>query len=442
MTTTLLTLVQRLATQLGDPPTFETTTNIPAGSSIIRSTELLSRDGGRDDYFNEWWVYATEGNNIGKERQVSDYASGTSGTLTFRGVAMTAEAGTITCELHRHERTLYVNAINDAIRETTSSLHRRMEDRTLVTGNILPDNSFELWSTSSTPVFYSASNATLARTTTAAYIRGALGTTSLGVTSTAAGGYAYLSSDQYPRLLSLMGKTVTLKAWAYPLDNANDGSVEIYTINAAGSTQTLTSTTANPQAKYSLLELESQLLNDDLTQIQIRFKVTTDASTVYFDSARLSGIDLYEYLVLSDFSDGTISEVHEQVTGNADDICDDLYPESWNEIKGWSLVRDGNYTYLRLPGIYNTNHQLRLIGTVPLETLSADTDTIALDGARINLLIAYAKYKFLQSIEQPIATLDVRRYETASMKAYNEYMRLLPKLRMPVPPISLNLEAL
>ncbi len=438
MTTTLLVLEQRISEQMGDYLSFDTTTTIPGSAVTITSTTLNSYDGGRDDYFNDWWVYITEGVNSGVLRQVSDYAT-TGGILTVRGANLAAEAGAVTCILHRYDRTLFTNAINDALRETTSALHRPLEDRSLVTGNILPDNSFEEWSSSSAMTYFTTSNATVARTSTAALIRGKLGSYSMKVNASAANGYAYISSNTYPRLLDLMGQTISFKCWAYPEDTANDAYLVIYTIKADGTAQTLTSSTTNPLAKFTLLELEDQAINDDITEIQFRFKVATNGTDVYFDSARVNGIDILEYLLPSRFANGGISQVFVQASGNQDDACDDLVPQYWNELIGWEVIEDGTYSYLKLPYAYGADRQIRLIGYAPLETLTADTDTISLDGESINLLIAYAKYKLYQAIEPPVATADVRRYESGSIKAYNEYLRLLPRLRKSKPSMSMNI---
>src|SRR3990167_5524573 len=116
MATALSLVEQRLSEQIGDWIEIDTTTNITTNNSII-STALTSYDGGRDDYFIDHYCYITEGNNAGVQRQISDYAT-TTGTLTVRGAALAAESGAVTIRLHRYNRDLYVNAVNDAVRET------------------------------------------------------------------------------------------------------------------------------------------------------------------------------------------------------------------------------------------------------------------------------------------------------------------------------------
>ena len=244
-TTTLETIEQRLSEQTGDYLQVICTTAIAAGVSVI-STHLTSYDGGRDDYFIDWWVYITDKANATVQRQVSDYATAT-GTLTVRGANLTNDVANLaTIRLHRYNRDLYVNAINDAIRETFPVFHKSHDIMELVTGNILPNSHFRDWTATTAPDKYSMqdANITAVASTTAGTTWG--GSKSMKATTGAggAGKYVYISSNTYPRLLDLMGQTVSFYCWAQP-DDADDATIEIYTIKADGTTtQTLTSSTA------------------------------------------------------------------------------------------------------------------------------------------------------------------------------------------------------
>jgi len=74
MTTALSVLEERLSTSIGDYLEVIVTTGINA-DNLIASTHLTSYDGGRDDYFIDWWVYITDKANITVLRQDSDYAT-------------------------------------------------------------------------------------------------------------------------------------------------------------------------------------------------------------------------------------------------------------------------------------------------------------------------------------------------------------------------------
>jgi len=338
----------------------------------------------------------------------------------------------------------YTDAINNAIREIYPNLHKRLEDKTLVTGNMLPDNSFERWSSTSALTFYSStsSSATFAQSTSAGLYRGARATKAMKFTAAAADDYIKISSNDYPRLLDLMGRTINFKCWVYP-ESAKDAWIQIYTIKADGTEQELPSTHPNtgcPATKWTLLELESQAINDDIVEIQFRLRVHTSGKYVIFDSGRQTGRNLYEYLLPEDFAEGTVSQVYVQATGYSDDICDDLQPRAWERVYGFEVIDDGTYKYLRLPLLHTSNRQIRLIGYCPLETLTTDTSTISLDDEKqLNLLITYAAYWLFTMEEGVPASGDTSRVENKADRWLRKYYRLLPHARMTVPTITMKL---
>jgi len=426
MTTAVSVLEERLAKEIGDYIEVVVTTAINADNLVV-STNLRAYDDGRDDRFIEWWCYITDKANITVHRRVSDYATAT-GTLTVDGAVLADDAANLaTIRLHRYNRDLYMNAINDAIREVYPQLHKKLDVIELVTGNNLPNSHFRDWTSASYPDNYAVTNATAAATTTAGLFRG--GGKSALVTASAADGYMYITSATWPRLLDLQGKTVNFYAWAYP-SVANDAFLTIYTLKNDGTTaQTLNSTTTCATSQYTLLKLESQTLNDDLSLIQFRFRVHTNLATCYFDNARVRGRTINEYLLPTDFETGDLDSVQLQLTSAATFACDDLMPQSWETIRNWGITDDGTNSFLQIPSL--TEHRLlRLIGKMPLSTVSAYTDTIEIDGEELNLFIAYAKYKFYRAIEGPIAVTDKGRYELESAKAYGEYQRLLGRMAM------------
>ncbi len=419
--TTRLQLDDKLAIAImGKDYEFDTTTNITTNNSVI-STTVIAWDEGRDDFYNNWWMYITEGNNTGKVRRVSDYATAT-GTLTVSGAALVAETGAVTCRLYVYDRDDAITALNNAIREVFPSLFQDVDDMTLVTGNHLPDGSFENWSSSSALTWYTASNITLVQTTTASLIRGPRGTTSAKCTATAGNGYIYVDSYTFPRLLDFMGKTVSFKARAYP-QTANDAYLVIYTLKADGTAQTLTSTTTNAAAAWTLLELEDQTLNDDLVKVELRFKVATSGQYVYFDEARFNGIPLYEYLMPYKMIDGIVERVYVQNTGSADDPCDDLYPNDWQEDFYHPLISDGTYQYIYI-GNYPELKRIRIQGKAPISTLSSDTATVTLTEKQINKLIAYTGYLLFKQQGGNISNMDMSRVKEKMADFYSEYQRL------------------
>ncbi len=433
-TVTLLALEQKISEAIGDWLEFDTTTNITTNTSVI-STTLRQFDNGRDDTFNNWWLYITEGNNITVERKVSDYATAT-GTLTVYGANLAAESGAVTCRIHRYQRTGITKAIVEACKESYPSIHKRIDNMTLITGNILPDNSFESWASTASLNYYTGSaTATLLKTTTAGLIRGQRGSTSTKLTAGAASDYYEITSDTWPQLLDLMGRYVDFYTWAYP-EVANDAKIQIYTLKADGTAQTLTSTTACPAAKWTELELESQSLNDDLVYVRIRWIVTTNAKYAYFDDAFLVGMPLSEYIVPAVFYGGRVDKLWIQTIGYSDEAAYDLQPfmsEDLARESAFNIISDGTDLYLKLSTMPTTGRRMRLFGIAPVESLSADADTITIDNRRVPLLIAKARMIFFSREATPASVQDSIRFEKEYYKAERDYRKLVTLQAMPIP---------
>lgn len=428
MATTFDVLKQRVSESINDWIEVIVTTAINADNLVV-STNLNEFDGGSDSAFVGWYCYITDKANAGTDRQVSAYATST-GQLTIRGAVFSDDSADLaTIRLHRYSNTLVGKALNRAIEEVFPALHRKVDDTTLITGNSLPNAHFEDWASSSIPDFYGVSNATAAAITTPGLYRGRRGTTSALVTASGSNGYMFITSDDYPRLLDLMGLDVSFYSWAYP-STADDANIVIYTLQADGTTQTLTSVTTCPVNQFTLLGLEGQPLNDNLVEIQFRFKVVTSGQTCYFDDAMVSGRDLLEYLIPNNLQNGYINQVHKQPTGSSSDDTYDIHNRFW-EREWFETIDDGTYKYLRM-SVYPTNYRrLRLIGIAPLDALSSATDTINLDaGGRTETLVAYASYLLYEMTESPVSSEDTKRYERESAKRYAKYIRLLRRFRM------------
>jgi hypothetical protein len=428
MTTVQSTLDDRLSQSIGDYISVALTTNQAASGSVV-STNLNSFDNGRDDYFNGWYCYFTNLLNAGVERKVYDYATST-GTLSVRGANLSADSSTATIKVYKYSYTSKLRAIQDAIRELYPVLYKNVDDRTLVTGDILPDSHFENWSSTSALTFYSALNGTLAQTSTAGYTIG--GKCSAKLTASSANGYMYIHSNTYPRLLDIQGETISLYCWVYS-EVDNDAWLEIVTQDTDGTTQTLTSTTPCTGGRWTLLKLEDQAINKNLVVCIVKFGVTTNAKYVYFDHARLVGADVHEYLIPNSAKDGTVRNVSIQVNANSDEPCDDLFPQKWNEIYGWEVVNDGTYKYLRLPYTYANLYQIRIEGDTCLEVPTAYSDTVSIDGEKVNLLIAYAAYKLFLREEGIPSSDDKARFKSRASQWLGEFYRLKSQLMMSRP---------
>jgi hypothetical protein len=329
----------------------------------------------------------------------------------------------------------YSDAINNAARELFPTLYRNLVNETLITGNILPNSHFEDWASSSYPDRYNKVNATCAETTSAGLVRD--GTSSSLVSPSAADGYMFITSGNtsdagYPRLLDLMGKTIDIAVWAYP-STADDVFMDVYYIESDGTATTVSTTTSAIVTQFSLLSRTGISIPDGIKEIQFRFRVHTNGETCYFDNARVMGKAVYDYMLPQDFQDGEVRQVWLQTTGYSDDPCDDLHPRFGEELFGWSIIDDGTDKYLRLPYL-TSGRKLKLIGTSPLENnLSSSTNTMSIDGERVNLLLSYAAY-LLYEMERGIASpQSVEQYDRAIAYWLAKYEMLKPRLRMTKP---------
>jgi hypothetical protein len=427
-TTTANTLCSELSKAIGDYIEFDTTTNL-AASKLVVSTTLNQYDRASDDYFNNWFVYITEGNNIGVERQVSDYATST-GTLTVYGANFSADAGAMTCELRRYSRAKCLKAINESTKEIFPNLGEYYEDTSIVTGNWLPNGHFDKFTLTTVPDLYSLSSVTSSAVTTAGLTVG--GYSSALLTASAGNGYLSISSDTYPRLLQLMNTQIDFKCWAYP-SVADDFFLVIYTLQADGTAQTLTSTTTTYASKWNLVTLEDQMLNDNLVKIEFRFKITTNAATAYVDNAQVFGRSIDQYLLPTTVRTGKVMALYVQTGQYSNeylDPCDNQNPESWSRLYNWHYWFDGTYDWIEIPN-QQDRYKIRAITMNPLDQLSAGTDTVNIDGKQINLLLAYAKYKLWQQEKGLPSTQDNDRLDKWMSEALAEYNRLLPKLKQP-----------
>lgn len=440
-TTTNHELDKRLHQLIGDWIEEDLTTAATASSAVI-STNLNKWDDGRDDRFNGWWVYFTDEANVGVERQIFDYVT-SGGSCLVRGGNLAEDASTLyaTCRFYKYSYAMGQRALQDTAREIYPVLFRPLEDRTLVTGNILPDNSFELWTAASTMSLYSASSAaTLTRTTTTGAIRGPMATTSMKVAAGADDGdqYAYIDSDTFPHLLDLKGTDIDMAVWA-KASSTDDAFMDVVS-TIAGATSTVSITCGCTKDVFGLIHRENIAVSTGITKVEFRFRVHTKSEDAYFDSARVNGRSLREYMLLSDFADGEADQVYIQTTGYSDDICDDLHPRDWQRIYGCTTYNDGTYQWLRLPAIYSDKRQIRVIGTAPLSAATTYTDSVEIDGGEADLFVNYAAYCLFRNEEGVPSSEDTGRYTSRAYKYLREYERLKPSHRMIKPEATMTLQ--
>ena len=128
-TTTLNTMLPGFARFIGAfIGTFSTTTNITTSTALV-STGLTSyfED---NDQVNDSFAYIKGTNNNGVSRSVLDH-TGSTGALDLRGVALSAESGSVDFDLYRYDPAQMVDALNDGILSSFPTLYSHKYDRTL-----------------------------------------------------------------------------------------------------------------------------------------------------------------------------------------------------------------------------------------------------------------------------------------------------------------------
>ena len=441
-TTANSVLDQRLHQLIGDYIQVTLTTDLAASSAIV-STNLNAYDLATDNHFKNYWCYVTNYANATAERKINTYAT-SGGVCAVYGSNFTADSSgdKATVRFYKYSYTAGQTAINDAIREIGSDvLFRHIDDRSLVTNNVLWNGDFEQWTDSSAPTFWTSDSGSMAQTTTAGVYRGAVGTTSCKFTADTADDYIYQTYTANPRLLDCMGQTVHLYAWVYP-ETEDDPTITLYTLKADSdaTAQTLASTTSATAGVWTLLKLENQAVNDDVVNVQLKLAVATEDQYCYFDKVRvISNRAVYEYMLPEPFQDGEVCQVYIQTSGYSDQICDDIMPSDWERIYGWEIVSDGTYKFLRLPANYGGGRQIRLIGTSPLSTVSTYTGTTEVDGRELDLLIMYAAYCLFRNEEGMPSSEDTARFQSRAYRYLREYERMLPTLRMLKPTGTINM---
>ena len=432
MATSTLLATERLLNQaIGDDIRVVATTDI-AASKLFVSTNLQEHDLSENGYFDNWWIHIETFSSAGVIRRLGSttYATST-GTCYVYGADLTADSSgdKATAMISRFDPNNKKLAINRAMREIYPAVYVPIENRELITGQYLPDGHLESWSTSSTLTYWTTSGATLAQTSASGSHRG--GVFSATLTSTTDSGYMFVSSNDFPRLLDLQGAACTFRGWANP-QIANDPILQIYTLQADGTEQFLTSETTSPASNWTKIELESQNINDDLDEIQFRAKVATDTSDVIWDDLYVNGRSINEILLPDDFQTGDLYQVHVQETGHSSNtlnMYDDLRPDFPFEM-AVEVIDDGTYKYVQIPII--SGRRVRLLGTKPFTDYSADSDTITIDHAkRLDLIIYYAAALLYEMEAGTVSANDRFRYLEEASAWKRRFREALPSLSMP-----------
>lgn len=393
--TTLATLRQRISEELGAWKTISTTAAGESGGTTLVSTEFSDFE---EDALKEKYIKVTSGVTL-ETRKIQSVEALTGTVRPYRIFTAQIASG-VTVELHDFDPTQIHASINRAIRDAYPHLCKSIFDTTLISGNVLPNCSFEEWTSSSYPDYWAASASTLTKSTTYPLY-------SPTIMSVANAGYAYCISDTWTPLLDLQNSTVNLygMAWASAASNAR---LQIYTKTHDGTAATSSSDYHTGGSEWEKIELESVSVPDELGEIQIRCAV--GSGTCYFDKLYLKG-KIEDYLLPSNLT--KVLQVNE---------CND-----WDE----TTVKDRSSVSFRQLNKAGTNYiqvygaadgkKLEIVGYGEFSTLSSDTDSITLTPAWERTIIYGAVANLLQSQSSTMSTQSAAQSAAMADKYFKAF---------------------
>tara|TARA_R100001244_G_scaffold45658_1_gene41004 strand:- start:3543 stop:4871 length:1329 start_codon:yes stop_codon:yes gene_type:complete len=420
-TTTFSSMRQDILRPMGLVTGTVTTNLSSSNASVIDS--LLTRRFSVNDYFNNrWFVQITSQNNAGQIRRLTDYV-GSSGTLTAAGANWSADSSGATYELSAVDPSDVLSLYNEAreqvfpdislIRDletavtgnrqhtyTVSSTMRRIDRvylgnrRTAESGdNLLLNGDFEDWS-STTAVDNFA-------------IAGSGASVHQEVQTTNPENYGVLYGDNSARVLvpssvvttllqtydstsssytavATEGQECNLSAWVYCTTASR---VSLYIGSALSATHSGTG--------WELLK-GSANLSATATSIAVGISVSSGAAIPVFVD------EIWMILGQSEMSDVPYTELR-----------------NWEHVPPVAGASDGGV--LRFSEILPDKKRIRIVGRDMLSSVSADSDTVEIDGELLHPL--YDKVRQLVALRMAAADPSsnwaemARQYEESYVRA-------------------------
>ncbi len=422
MTTALSVCRVELSKQINDYWASTTTTDGSTTPFItLIDSALMAKQ-------NAWigkdmWVMLTEeptggGTSLYEERLVSSL-SNTAGTLTFLAFDERIVTG-IDYEIHRlftaSDKRI---ALVAAARMAYPSIHEKIWDESMVSGNWLKDGSFEIWTSSSALTYWTTTTSTIAQTTSSPYYKH--GDTSCKIDTAA--GTVVQSISNWDDLKRLAGQTVTFSIQAH-CDTAS--CLRISVKDGVG-TQTYSNYHTGDSAWT-----QDDPRNDnmyvtffiDWNPTEITFTVHhEDANgTSYVDDARAIGP--YQprlFIETLGLSQETPVQVEIEPWNYATD-------EPWAQVFNSRL--DTELGYLYLPSSVRRDRRLRIKGIGYLDFLDSSGDsatawnsTININSPQTDILIAQAIVYLYTQMSLPNFSRSTKRDFQEMIGSWNTELR-------------------
>lgn len=399
MSTSIYNVEVELSKQLGDY--WDSTTTGTGSTTSLVDTALMQQTGDwLDTDHTVCWDMITSGTYDEQERRITDLNTdqGYITTLAHGG----AIASSVTYRIHRlgfsasDKRRAIVWAAKNRIHP---ALYERVRDESRVSGNWLIDGSFEKWTDSTTPTYWTDSTVTATQTTTSPYYKH--GATSCKLDTAA--GYIYQSISEWDDLKRLAGKAVTftLQGWC---DTDDALRIAIY-----DGTDTTYSSYHDSYAENSAWTEDNDPLTvtatiaDNPTAIQFRIYLASATATAYVDDARVIGpVQPRIYI-------GDLSFVDNKPTQVLMEASNYSQHEPWQLLDG--IVYDQESGYMYIPNIYPRDRRLRILGKSYLNFYDSDgaagtdwDDTINVNSPQLEILVAEAAIYLCNQKIMPTST--------------------------------------
>ncbi len=429
LSTALSTMRQGFCEYLGEWFAGTTTADGNAGgTTFIDTTDLVNY---ANDKFNSYWALITSGSYATQVRRISDFVQA-SGQPTVQSAYGGKILSGKTYELCRYHPTNEIRwALNRAIQESFPDLKMSLINEDLITGNALPNGSFEDFIASTTlPDYWALVGAAATSAKEVSSIR--YGKSSVALTRAGTDCYLHCSDTQWRSLLDLGGDSVWFECWVW----ASVASRARIGVSVNGATPTYSSYHTGGST-WELLRANPSITASP-NSISFRLNVDTGNTTAYFDGARVLSTDVSTYVMPGAFLNKPPREVWLQNYGKTsgdESPCDDFgetYP--FTPLSGWWPEYDNDRTVwlLRLQTRPTTGYRLRLVGDEYPAELSADTDTVPLEQPHLNLLYRKAAELLYERLANQLPADNPGRNEYLSKMQVEagKYAALRPRVAM------------
>lgn len=315
-------------------------------------------------------IKITSGTYIGQVRYVSSFTQST-GTVTVSSAFGGQIVSGVTYEVHRFGHpAMKDDCIERGAKDAYPYLYDYVDSTAITFGDNLIDGSFESWSDSTTPGYWTASSTTTTRTSSYYH------DSEYGMALSTTTGYVGQSSSNNPDLLMCGGATPTFYCWC-KTSTASQVRLAIYD----GTTTTYSDYHTGSNA-WELLSVTATIA-DNPTDVAFRIYYASTATTAYVDDAVvLGGFEKYDY----DIEDlELVNDTPDQVYYLDAQSATADYPRPLGlsvKTNDWTVLPNGKIRFLKSVG---NGTRLRITGRKYLSTNSATAAAVAAGATFLDL---------------------------------------------------------